>query len=157
MKTAIPLFTLLSAGLVAAAPTPFVKPGPVVTSDTEGVVIPNTNFARREALVADFSKRALEIRGAFLQARGGKNAQNDAANEDGQANADDQANDMNGANENAAKGKKNNNKDNQAAADANSTYPYPLRSESQSAKNANSCQQQLVPIPFMRSFADLFL
>lgn len=93
MKSSVTLLTLLSASLVASVPTAFVKPGPVVTTDTEGVVIPSTNFGRREALVADFSKRALEIRDALVQARGnqaeaakGEN-QADGAAEAGQAKA----------------------------------------------------------------------
>lgn len=84
MKSSVTLLTLISAGLVASVPTAFVKPGPVVTADTEGVVIPNTNFGRREALVADFSKRALEIRDALVHARGN---QAEAANNGEQAGA----------------------------------------------------------------------
>jgi hypothetical protein len=70
MKNVYSLLTLLSAtALVAAAPAPFVKPGPVVTEATQGVAIPSTNFGRREAFVEDFSKRAVEIRNAVLANR----------------------------------------------------------------------------------------
>jgi hypothetical protein len=70
MKNVYSLLTLISAtALVAAAPAPFVKPGPVVTEATQGVAIPSTNFGRREAFVEDFSKRAVEIRNAVLATR----------------------------------------------------------------------------------------
>ena len=91
MKHVYPLITLFSAALVVAAPAPFVKPGPVVTPETEGVIIPNTNFERREeAFVADFSKRALKLRDALLVARGGQ-----AKNNNAQAQNDDDDNDDN--------------------------------------------------------------
>ena len=75
----ISILTLLTASLVSAAPAPFVGTGPVVAAGTENVVIPITNFGRREALAEDFSKRALELRGALIAARGGQNNQQDAA------------------------------------------------------------------------------
>lgn len=92
----ISILTLLSASLVAAAPAPFVGTGPVVAAGTENVVIPTTNFGRREeAIVQDFGKRALKLRGALLAARGVQgngDAVADAANaEDAAAAAGDQA------------------------------------------------------------------
>lgn len=67
----ISILTLLSASLVAAAP--FVGTGPVLTTGTEGVALPATQFGRREeAIVQDFSKRALRLRGALLAARHGQ-------------------------------------------------------------------------------------
>ena len=91
MKTAYPLLSLLSASMVVAAPAPFVGTGPVVAAGTENVVIPTTNFGRREAaVVEDFGKRALQLRGALLAARGGQGKGNAKA-EDEAAAADDQA------------------------------------------------------------------
>lgn len=88
MKT-VALLTLLSTSLVAAAPQPFVGTGPVVAAGTEDVVMPSTNFERREAAVVDFSKRALKLRGALLAARGGQGNANanveDAAEQDAAA------------------------------------------------------------------------
>ena len=85
MKTAYPLLSLLSASMVVAAPAPFVGTGPVVAAGTENVVIPTTNFGRREAaVVEDFGKRALQLRGALLAARGGQGKGN-AKNADAQA------------------------------------------------------------------------
>lgn len=81
MKTSLPLLTLLSAALVSAAPAPFVKPGPVVTTGTENVAIPQPNIGRRE-LVEDFEKRTLQLRDALLERRGEKAA---AAQAEGQA------------------------------------------------------------------------
>lgn len=84
MKNVYPLLTLLSTSLVAAVPAPFVGTGPVVAAGTENVVIPTTNFGRREeAMVHDFGKRALRLRGALLAARGGQGA---AAVNDNEAN-----------------------------------------------------------------------
>jgi hypothetical protein len=94
MKTVYPLLTLLSASLVVAAPAPFV-----VTGD---VGAPTANLGRREAaIVHDFSKQALQLRGALVAARGGqKNVEEDAAA------AEDQAqNQMDAADEEQAKGK----------------------------------------------------
>lgn len=91
MKTAYPLLSLLSASMVVAAPAPFVGTGPVVAAGTENVVIPTTNFGRREAaVVEDFGKRALQLRGALLAARGGQGKGNAKA-EDEAAAADTQA------------------------------------------------------------------
>jgi hypothetical protein len=111
MKTIYPLLTLLSTSLVSAAPAPFVGTGPVVAAGTENVVIPTTNFDRREAaIVQDFGKSALQLRGALLAARGGQgnaNANNDAAGGD-QADGAAQAAQAKGKGKNA---------DAQAAAD----------------------------------------
>lgn len=82
------LLTLLSASLAVAAPAPFVGTGPVVAAGTENVVLPATHFGLREAaIVEDFSKRALKLRGALLAARGGKGN----GNANAEANADDAA------------------------------------------------------------------
>ncbi|KAF2712056.1 hypothetical protein K504DRAFT_452301 [Pleomassaria siparia CBS 279.74] len=74
MKTVY--ITLFSAALIAAAPTAFVKPGPVVTTGTEDVVIPSINVDRRVEPTAEFAKRAAELRDSFLEVRhqGKKNA-----------------------------------------------------------------------------------
>jgi hypothetical protein len=67
MKHTYPLLTLLLVALVAGAPHPFVKPRSVVTAETADVVIPNTNFGRREAaFVEDFGKKAIEVRDALV-------------------------------------------------------------------------------------------
>jgi hypothetical protein len=105
MRSSISILTLLSASLVVAAPAPFQGRGPVVAAGTEGVVMPTTNFGRREAaVVEDFSKRALKLRGALVAARNGQGKSNDNGNADAQA-ADDEAGQDAAAAEDAAQGK----------------------------------------------------
>lgn len=132
MKTSISLLTLLSASFVAAAPAPFVGQGPVVAAGTENVVIPSTNFGRREEdVVQKFGERALKLRGALLAARGGMgkdngNADAEVANAEGAAaagnnDAQDQAAQDAAAAEDAAQGKgkgKGKNAEKQAAEEA---------------------------------------
>jgi hypothetical protein len=123
MKTSIPLLTLLSAALVTAAPAPFVKPGPVVTTGTENLAIPQPNIGRRE-VVADFEKRTLQVRDALLVARGGKGniADEAVASQDHQAAGEAQADqdqdaqnaDAGAADQQAAQGGKKNKQDQQA-------------------------------------------
>jgi hypothetical protein len=64
MKTVY--ITLISAVLVASAPAPFVKPGPVVSdvAGTNNLATPAYTFERREA--------AVELRDSFLEVRQGK-------------------------------------------------------------------------------------
>jgi hypothetical protein len=64
MKTVY--ITLLSAVLVASAPAPFFKPGPVVSdvAGTNNLATPAYTFERREA--------AVELRDSFLEIRQGK-------------------------------------------------------------------------------------
>ncbi|KAF2262802.1 hypothetical protein CC78DRAFT_534540 [Lojkania enalia] len=94
MKTVYSLLTLASVALVATAPAPFVKPGPVVTDATRDIVIPNTNFGRREAaMVEDLSKRALKLDAVLTKAKA-KQAEaedNAQAMEQAQAEAEQQA------------------------------------------------------------------
>lgn len=143
MKTSISILTLLSASFVAAAPAPFVGQGPVVAAGTENVVIPSTNFGRREEdVVQKFGERALKLRGALLAARGGMgkdngNADAEVANAEGAAAAgnndaqDQAAQDAAAAAEDAAQGKgkgKGKNAEKQAAqeAAAGMIYGFPI-------------------------------
>lgn len=71
MKTVYSLLTLLSTSLVLAAPAPFERPA--AAASIEDVVIRTNDFGRREAaVVQDFSKRALRLRSALVEARTGK-------------------------------------------------------------------------------------
>jgi hypothetical protein len=157
MKTSISLLTLLSASFVAAAPAPFVGQGPVVAAGTENVVIPSTNFGRREEdVVQKFGERALKLRGALLAARGGMgkdnaNADAEAANAEdaaaaGNDGAQDQAAQDAAAAEDAAQGKgqgKGKNADKQAAQAGrfcNTCSPEPsLTLDSQGATSCCRC------------------
>ena len=107
MRSSISILTLLSASFVVAVPAPFQDKGPVVAAGTENVVMPTTNFGRREAAIAeDFGKRALKLRGVLLAARNGQGKGNDAqiGSEDAAA-GDDQAAQDAAAVEDAAMGK----------------------------------------------------
>ena len=80
MKNVYSLLTFLTtAALVAAAPAPFVQ-----TEATAGLEVPHTTFGRREALVQEFSKKALEIRDALVARNPKKN--NDQAQAQAAAN-----------------------------------------------------------------------
>ena len=108
MKTVY--ITLISAVLVASAPAPFVKPGPVVSdvAGTSNLATPSYTFERREAAVRDFSKRAVELRDSFLEIRqqGNGNGKGNGGNAKGKQNNAGAAKGKN----NAANGKgKNNN------------------------------------------------
>jgi hypothetical protein len=96
MKTVYPLLTLLSASMVAAAPAPFV-----VSGDVAAIGSATTNLGRRD--VPDFGKRALQLRGALVAARGQKNAEDTAAANDQAQQQQDAA--PGAADEEQAKGK----------------------------------------------------
>jgi hypothetical protein len=107
MRSSISILTLLSASFVVAVPAPFQGKGPVVAVGTENVVMPTTNFGRREAAIAEnFGKKTLKLRGALLAARNGQSKGNDAqaGSEDAVA-GDDQAAQDAAAAEDAAIGK----------------------------------------------------
>jgi hypothetical protein len=105
MKTVYPLLTLLSASMVAAAPAPFV-----VSGDVAAIGSATTSLGRRD--VQDFGKRAFQLRGALVAARGQKNAEDAAAaNDQAQQQQDAEAG---AADEEQAKGKGKGKKDAQA-------------------------------------------
>jgi hypothetical protein len=92
------LITLLSASMVAAAPAPFV-----VSGDVAAIGSTTASLGRREA--QDFGKRALQLRGALVAARGQKNADANAA-ADAEEEAQQQQDDAAGAaDQQQAKGK----------------------------------------------------
>ena len=98
MKSAY--IALISAVLVASAPAPFVKPGPVVSdiAGTSDLATPAYTFERREAAVRDFEKRAVELRDSFLEIR-----------QQGKGKGKGNGGNAKGKQNNAAKGKGKNN------------------------------------------------
>lgn len=89
MKTVY--IALISAVLVASAPAPFVKPGPIASdiAGTSDLATPAYTFERREAAVRDFGKRAVELRDSFLEIRqqGNGNGKGNGAAAKGKNNA----------------------------------------------------------------------
>jgi hypothetical protein len=86
MKTTYALLTVLSASLVLAAPAPFVVTGDVATDAGSAT----TTLGRREdAIVQDFAKRALQLRGTIVEAR--TNQKDDAAAGEDAAQGEDDA------------------------------------------------------------------
>jgi hypothetical protein len=103
MKTTY--ITLISAVLVASAPAPFVKPGPIVSdiAGTSDLATPVYTFERREAAIRDFSKKAVELRDSFLEIR----QQGDGNGKGNGGNAKGNGGNAKGKQNNAAKGKNN--------------------------------------------------
>lgn len=91
MRTSIPLLTILSASLVAAAPAPFSGHGPVVAARTDNVALSNPHLGRRnDEVVQKFDEEALKLRGVLLSVRS-EMAQDNANANAGAANAENAA------------------------------------------------------------------
>jgi hypothetical protein len=89
MKTVYPLLTLLSASLVVGAPAPFVVSSDVAAGTGSAGLATRTLSRREDAVVADFAKRALQLRGAIVAAR--NNQKDDAAEANDAAEGKDAA------------------------------------------------------------------
>ena len=96
MRASIPLLTILSATLVAAAPAPFSGHGPVVAARTENLALSNPHLGRRDdEVVQKFDEEALKLRGVLLATRSEMSQDNANANA-GAANAENAAGAANG-------------------------------------------------------------